>query len=131
MSISPTFHALTISRRESGVIANRVDDLCNLVDDFAVGGAPGAPLRAVDRAEIAVFVGPFVPDAHLVFAQVGDIGITLEEPEQFVNNRMQMQFLGRDQRESVGQVEAHLVAEHRQRAGPGAILFFAAVLQHV
>jgi hypothetical protein len=30
--------------------------------------------------------------------------------------------LGRHQREALGQVEAHLVAEHRERAGAGAVV---------
>jgi len=38
-------------------------DTGNLVDDMPVRGLPRAPLLAVDRSEIAVLVGPFVPNA--------------------------------------------------------------------
>ena len=38
----------------------------NLVDRPAIGCRPRAPLRAVNRAEIAVFVRPFVPDFDAV-----------------------------------------------------------------
>jgi hypothetical protein len=33
-----------------------------------------------------------------------------------------MQLLGGQQREAVGEIEAHLVAEHGQRAGAGAVV---------
>src|SRR5699024_2222641 len=41
----------------------------------------------------------------------------------------QMQLLGGDQRKTVSQVETHLVAEHAQGTGPGAVGFVRAVLQ--
>src|SRR5574340_512417 len=42
-----------------------------------------------------------------------------------------MAFLGGDEREAFSKVKAHLPAEHRQRAGPGAIVFPGAVLEHM
>ena len=42
-----------------------------------------------------------------------------------------MDALGRHQRQAVGEVEAHLVPEHRERTGPGAVLLALAVLAHV
>ena len=44
---------------------------------------------------------------------------------------LQVQPLGRDQREALRQVEAHLVAEHAARAGAGAVGLERAVLEHV
>ena len=72
---------------------------------------------AVDRAEIAVRVGPFVPDGNAVGVEIGDVGIAGEEPEKLVDDRLQMQLLGGHHREAFGKVETHLMAEHRQRAG--------------
>src|SRR3546814_7812913 len=40
----------------------------------------------------------------------------------FVDDRLDVQLLGREQRETLGQVEAHLVAEHAVGAGPGPVL---------
>jgi hypothetical protein len=49
--------------------------LDDLVDRAAIGRGPAAPLVAVDGAEIAVFIGPFVPDADAVVVQVFDVGV--------------------------------------------------------
>ena len=51
-----------------------------------------------------------------------------EEPQQLVNHRFQMDLLGGDEGKAVCQVEAHLVAEDRQRAGAGAVALARAVL---
>ncbi len=47
----------------------------DLVDGRAVRCRPAPPLLAIDRAEIAVSVGPLIPDRNTVFFQVFDIGI--------------------------------------------------------
>ena len=54
-----------------------------------------------------------------------------QEPEQLVDDRLQVQLLGGDQREALGEVEAHLMAEHRERAGAGAVALLHAVGEHV
>ena len=61
-----------------------LDELGDLVDMAAVGATPRAPLAAVDGTEVAVGVGPFVPDGHLVVVKILDIGVATEEPEEFV-----------------------------------------------
>src|SRR5689334_4139282 len=40
-----------------------------------------------------------------------------------------MQLLGGDQREAVGKVEPHLIAEHRERAGAGAVALLHTLFQ--
>ncbi len=45
-----------------GVVFQGVDDLLDLVDVAAVRGGPAAPLNAVNRPEVAVFAGPFIPN---------------------------------------------------------------------
>jgi hypothetical protein len=97
----------------------------------AVGRAPGAPLHAVHRAELAVGVGPLVPDRHAVLAQVAHIGLAAQEPQQLVDDRLEVQLLGGDQREAGGEVEAHLPAERGERAGAGAVGPAGTVLEHV
>ena len=55
----------------------------------------------VDRPEIPILIGPLVPYRDLVVVQVLDIGVALDEPQQLVDDRAQMQFLGRQQGKSL------------------------------
>src|ERR1700722_15062785 len=97
------------------------DDVGDLVDLAAVGRRPRAPLLAVDRSELAALVRPFVPDGNAVVVEVLDVGVAGEEPEQLMDDRFDVQLLGGDERKALREDEAHLVAEHRQRAGAGAV----------
>ena len=114
-----------------GIAPDFVDEPGNLIDGLAVRALPAPPLLAVNRSEVAVRIGPFVPDRDAVFLQVGDVRFAAQEPEQFVDDRLQVQFLGRDQRKTVGEIETQLPAEQRARAGAGAVGFLRAVFQHV
>ena len=76
------------------ILFDGIDSIRDLVYDFAVFGFPATPLFTVYRTEIAVFVGPFIPDPYTIVFQVFNIRITLQEPEQFVNNGFQVQLLG-------------------------------------
>ena len=87
-------------------------------------------MRPVDRAEIAIGVGPFVPDRNAVVLEIFDVGIAFEKPQQFVHDGFQRQLLGGQYRKTGGQIEAHLMAEYRQRAGAGAVVFFRAVREN-
>src|SRR3546814_513200 len=53
--------------------------------------------------------------------QVGDVGVPREEPQQFMDDRLEMQLLGGQQREALGEVEAPLVADQALGAGAGAV----------
>ena len=114
-----------------GVGLDVADQLRDLVDVFAGRRRPRAPLGAVDRTEFAVRIGPFVPDRDAVRLQVLRVGRPRQEPQQFVEDRSGVQLLRRQQREPGGEVEAHLVAEHRTRAGAGPVALDDAVLEHV
>ena len=48
----------------------------------AVGRRPGPPLVAVDRPEVAVLVGPLVPDRDAAVLQPLDVGVAAQEPQQ-------------------------------------------------
>ncbi len=52
-----------------------------------------------------------------------------EEPQQLVDDRLQVQLLGGHQRKAVAEIEAHLMAEHRARAGAGAVVLLGTVAQ--
>ena len=110
------------------IVPDLVHHLRNLVDVFAIRRRPAAPLVAVDRAQVAVGVGPLVPDGDAVFLQVGDVGRALQEPQQLVDDGLQVDLLGRQEGETLLQVEAHLVAEDGQGAGAGAVRLDGAML---
>src|SRR5437867_12015817 len=107
------------------------DDLRDLVDLAPVGAAPVPPLVAVHRPELAALVGPLVPDADAALLQPFHVGVATQEPKQLIDDRFQVQLLRREQREALGEIEAQLAAEHRERAGAGAIGFARAALEHL
>ena len=94
-------------------IANRV---------CAVSG-PMPPLLSVNRSQIVCvsFIGPFVPNSHVVRLEIASVTVPAEEPKQLVNDGAEMNFLGRDKREAVGQAIARLRTEDRIRAGASAV----------
>ena len=83
-----------------GVGPDLLDDLGDLVDVAAVGRRPGAPLVAVDRAEVAVLVGPLVPDRDAAVLQPLDVRVAAEEPQQLGEDRPGVDLLGGHQRET-------------------------------
>ena len=114
-----------------GVAFDLLDQIGDLVDAATIGRRPAAPLVAVNRAEFAVFVGPFVPDGYVIFVQIFDVGVAAQKPQQLVDDGAQVQFFGGEKREAILQLEAHLVAEHRAGAGAGAVGFVGAVFENV
>src|SRR2546430_7265150 len=52
---------------------------------------PYTTLFRSDAAEVAVFVGPLVPDTHAVLVQILDVRIAPQEPEQFVDDRFDVE----------------------------------------
>ena len=113
-----------------GIVFDGLYSLCDLIDG-AVGAFPGDPLFAVDGAEVAVFVGPFVPDAHAVFLQIAHIGVAFEEPEQLVDDAFQVQLFGGYERKAFAEIKAHLVSKAGDRARTGAVIFFDALFEYV
>ncbi len=96
--------------------------LTDLVDGAAVRRGPAAPLLAIDRTQLAVFGGPVIPDGDVVLPQITDIGLAREKPEQLMNNRTQMQFLGGQQRKALRQIETHLITEEPIGPRTGAVV---------
>ena len=133
------FHAVDVRRipgadKEAtrvGVAADVFDQVRDLVDLPAVGRRPRAPLMSVDGAQFSVLVGPLVPDGHAMVLQVPDVRVAAQEPDELVEDGLQMHFLGRDQRKPFGEVEAHLIAEDAPGPGPGAVGLPGSVLQDV
>ncbi len=113
-----------------GALADLLEHEPDLIHGLPVGAWPGTPLVSVNRTQFAVFISPFVPDTHAVVFQVADVGVTLQEPEQLVNDGAQVHFFGGDQGKSLAEVKAHLVAENADRPGSGAVAALFAALQN-
>ena len=77
----------------------------------------------IDGTEFAVLVGPFVPDTDTMFLKVLHVGIALEEPQQFVNDRLQVELLCGEQGETVVEVVTRLGAEDADGAGACTVTF--------
>ena len=69
-----------------GIFLDVGHDAGDLIDDGAIESAPGAPLRAIDTAEVTIFIGPLVPDRDFVFAEVGYVGLAFKEPQQLMDD---------------------------------------------
>src|SRR5438093_5891971 len=104
-----------------GVCFDPVDDLVDLVDRTAVGGPPVAPLRPVNAAQIALLVRPLMPDRDAVLVQVFDVRVAAQEPEQFMDDRFEMELFGGEQRKTAGEREAGLSAENGAGARARAV----------
>ena len=78
----------------------------------------------VNRPQVAVFIGPLIPDGHFVVVEIFNIGIAGDKPQKFVDNGAQVDFLGCEKGESFTQVEAHLIAEYALGAHTGFLVKF-------
>ena len=114
-----------------GISLDLIDDLRNLVNRFPIGSAPGTPLGSVDRAEIALLVGPLIPNRDAVLFEVANVGLAREKPKQFVDDRFQVQLLGRDAGKTLVEREPHLIAEDADRPRSGPIGFFDPLVENV
>ena len=106
-----------------------LEHIRNLVDGPPIWRLPRAPLLAVNGPEIAIGVGPFVPDADAILLQVADIGIATQKPEKFVDDGSPVQLLGRDERKPRAKIEPHLMAEDGACSGSGAVGFRLALAE--
>ena len=73
----------------------------DLVDRSSVRSPPVAPLRTVNPPKITFGIGPFIPDRDSMLVQVFDICFAPQKPEQFVNDRLQVKFLGGQSRKTL------------------------------
>ena len=109
-----------------GIVLQLVEYVLDLVDGAAVVVGPRTPLVTIDGTELTVFVGPLVPDADAVLLEVFHVGVALEEPEQFVDDRLQVELLRGEQGESVIEVVTRLGAEDADGAGACTVTFLCA-----
>lgn len=112
------------------VSADFINNALELVNGVAIAAFPCAPLCAIDWAEAAVWSRPFVPDCNAVLLEPADVGVAADEPKQFVQDRLKMDLLGSDQRETSLEIVPCLSAKNCDcsRACPVATGF--AALEH-
>ena len=97
-----------------------------LVVDLTISACPAAPLMAIYRPQAAVLIRPFIPYAYSMFFEISNIGIALQEPQQLIDNRLQVQLFSGHQGETLLQVEPHLVTKTAGGACAGTVGFFGA-----
>ena len=114
-----------------GIFFDLRDDVVNLVERAAIGGAPVGPLRAIDSTEIAVLVRPFVPDGHAVIIEPFDVRVAAQKPEQLVENGFGVDLFGGEQRKRIAQRTPDLRAEQGIGAGARAVRFELPVVEDV
>src|SRR4051812_20925889 len=113
-----------------GVPFDLRNPLIDLVDRSSIRCAPIAPLRAVNAAQIAVRIGPLIPNRDTMILQIFDVRLAAQEPEQFVNDRFQMKLLGGQEWETFPQRKSRLRAEHRVGSCSGSIPLKLPLLQN-
>ncbi len=104
-----------------GIFAYGADHLRNLVYMPPAVIRPRTPLGSIDRTKLSIGISPLIPDTHSVFLQVMYICISFQKPEKFIDYRLQMQFLGCQQREPLTEIKSHLVSENAAGSGPGSV----------
>lgn len=87
------------------------DHIGNLIDRAPVRSGPGTPLFGINRAELPPFIRPFVPNRDAVILEILNIGVPLQEPEKFIDDRFEMDLFGRQEGETVIQIKTHLITE--------------------
>ena len=85
----------------------------------------------VDGPQITVLIRPLVPYGDPVFVKILDVGVTIQKPKQFIDNRFEMQFLGSENRKPSAQVKTHLMAEDALGSDASAIAAEHSSLAHM
>ncbi len=126
----------------AGIVGQPVEQQPDLIDLPPVRRGPGPPLLAIDRPQFAVLARPFVPDPHTHFVERPGVRVPSQEPQKLVDDRAQMELLGRYERESrfrrggskrpvrVRQVVPCLVTEDAERPGPGPVLLAGTLVEN-
>jgi hypothetical protein len=80
------------------------------------------------RSQIAILICPFIPNSYPVFLEVFDIGIAFEKPKQFMDNGLEVEFLGGEEGETFFQIKTHLMSKNRNGASASTVMLFCALL---
>ena len=80
----------------------------------------------VFRAGQPIFKGPFVPNVVFMFKQETDVGVPPQEPQKLALDQAERHPLGRQDREALAQVKAHLGSKEASGSRPGPVIFVIA-----
>lgn len=53
-----------------GILSYLLNQVRDLIHMPAIGSGPRTPLVTINRAQVALRIGPFVPDGHAIFGQI-------------------------------------------------------------
>ena len=102
--------------------ANLANETAELIDRLPVRCAPRTPLHTVDRSQVTrLRIGPLIPNPDAVLFEICHVRVPGDEPEQLVDHRLDMNFLGRDEGKTRREVVANLASEDAMRPGTRAV----------
>src|SRR6185503_6001254 len=113
-----------------GIGFDLFDNHVDLVDRAPVKGAPITPLSSINPAKVAIGIGPLVPDGYLVLVQIFHVRVAIQKPEKFKDDRFEVEFFGREQRETICQRKPGLCSENRVGASTRAVRFILPLLKN-
>ncbi len=86
---------------------------------------------AVNRPQFTLLIRPVVPDSNSILIQVTDVRVPCQKPEQLVNNRFRVKFLGRHKGKTTFQIKTHLVSKDASDSGPGTIFLLSSAVENL
>ena len=112
-----------------GIILQLIQHILDLVyrTSFIVG--PRAPLVTIHGTQFSILISPLVPDADTVFLEVFHVGIAFQEPEQFVDDTLQMEFFRGQQGEPIVEVITTLGTKDADGTCSCTVTFLSAFCQ--
>src|SRR5690349_5119174 len=91
---------------------------------------PSAPLRSVDWPQIAVLIGPCVPNVNILFGERTDVRIARQEPNQFTDDAAEEDALCHEKWKALAQIEAELRTKDALRTRSCAITARRSILEY-
>ena len=124
----PCIHDQPAAVRVLFDLVNQVTDLVNYLTIFPF---PATPLFSINGAKLTFLISPFIPDADIMFAEVGYIGFSFEKPEQFIDNTFQVNFFRGHQGESFLKIKSHLVTKITLRTSTSTVAFMNSMIKYM
>ena len=73
--------------------------LFDLVNGISFWRSPSYTLCTIDRTKVSILICPLIPDSDSVLLEVCDVGVPLDEPEQFMDDGAEVALLRGEQGE--------------------------------
>ena len=75
-------------------------------------------------------ISPLIPDTHPTLLQPASISVALQEPQQLIDDTLEVTLLGSDQRETLLKIETHLMAKNTDSTRTRTVVFLHALPQN-